>query len=575
MQALKLKRGTLKSSLTKLKNTVDGYTDAINQGYVEAHQRRLDGLWAELQKNHDEIIAASADDNERDAHQLDFDEVDSKVMEIQCSLNNAMLLLTRPPTSCQNTSAQTQDLLTPNLSVNLPKLSIPTYSGEVHEWLGFSDMFTTMVHNNQTLQDVNRFQYLKLALRGDAARHLNSIPVTNANYQKAWDMLEARFSHERVMVFSHLDRLFNNQSLPQESAVGLRKLIDNTMESVRALENLKRDTGHWDDILVYVTMQKLDPETRRRIELSLTDKKVPTFDQLMILLEQHSIALDTMSNSKGKGNSANDSPKKFFGMNEKPRPAPGNVKSHVVSAQDKNQCSFCSETHNIFQCPIFNGKSIPERLQTAKEKKLCLNCLRTGHFVSSCPSTFVCRVCKQKHHSLLHQIQSTDSVVVTNHASNDAKPATQVLLGTAVVHANDHHGALQTCRVLLDTGSQVSFITSACVNRLGLRLEATFCQVTGIASCGGPTADSQVNVQLVSRFEEATFAVTALVVKQVTASVNREPQVFTHVAQFNLESTLQRFWEIEEISESRKLTGEEKACETHFAETHVRNLDGS
>ncbi|CAG7826856.1 unnamed protein product, partial [Allacma fusca] len=156
MQHLKLKRGTLKANLTKLKTTVDGYTtDAIAQGNVEAHQRRLDSIRAELQSNHDGINAASADDAERNAHLFEFDEVDGKVTDLQASLNNGMISLLQPYTANQTTPPQTSEPIMHPVAVSLPKLSNPSFSGKVHEWLAFSDMFTTMVHNNPSLNDVN------------------------------------------------------------------------------------------------------------------------------------------------------------------------------------------------------------------------------------------------------------------------------------------------------------------------------------------------------------------------------------------------------------------------------------
>ncbi|XP_029161713.1 uncharacterized protein LOC114933355 [Nylanderia fulva] len=42
----------------------------------------------------------------------------------------------------------------------------------------------------------------------------------------------------------------------------------------------------------------------------------------------------------------------------------------------------------------------------------------------------------------------------------------------------------------------------------------------------------------------------------------------------DLNQTLRRFWEIEEIPASSKITSEEKACDDHFNSTHSRNSEG-
>jgi hypothetical protein len=54
----------------------------------------------------------------------------------------------------------------------LPDLSVPTFTGEPHEWLAFADLFKTIVHDNTQLSNVTRLQYLKGALRGEARSHI-------------------------------------------------------------------------------------------------------------------------------------------------------------------------------------------------------------------------------------------------------------------------------------------------------------------------------------------------------------------------------------------------------------------
>ncbi|MGR0260826.1 hypothetical protein, partial [Klebsiella pneumoniae] len=45
----------------------------------------------------------------------------------------------------------------------------------------------------------------------------------------------------------------------------------------------------------------------------------------------------------------------------------------------------------------------------------------------------------------------------------------EVLLGTAVLQAKDSQGKFTTVRAVTDSGSQMSFITTDCARRLGIR----------------------------------------------------------------------------------------------------------
>ncbi|KAF0747150.1 Integrase catalytic domain-containing protein [Aphis craccivora] len=57
-----------------------------------------------------------------------------------------------------------------------------------------------------------------------------------------------------------------------------------------------------------------------------------------------------------------------------------------------------------------------------------------------------------------------------------------VLLGTALVHVRDTVGGCQTIRALIDSASQISAITTACCNRLGLKPSRWTVPVTGLSS---------------------------------------------------------------------------------------------
>ena len=79
------------------------------------------------------------------------------------------------------------------------------------------------------------------------------------------------------------------------------------------------------------------------------------------------------------------------------------------SRKSKN-CAVCdSTTHRTWACEKFNEKSVKDRRMLVNEKRLCYNCLGTGHSVKDCPSYMRCRACEKAHHTLIHQCKSSDS----------------------------------------------------------------------------------------------------------------------------------------------------------------------
>ncbi|GFT93123.1 uncharacterized protein TNCV_4401081 [Trichonephila clavipes] len=128
------------------------------------------------------------------------------------------------------------------------------------------------VGNNSTLSDSQKLQYLKLSVKGEAATLLQSIQITNDNYKKAWNALTERYENEAEIINAALNKLVSQPILKQESASGLRKLID-------TLQTLRQPVEYWDTLIIFFLRGKLDSETLRVWTLEQTNKKNPSFSE--------------------------------------------------------------------------------------------------------------------------------------------------------------------------------------------------------------------------------------------------------------------------------------------------------
>jgi len=112
-------------------------------------------------------------------------------------------------------------------------------------------------------------------------------------------------------------------------------------------------------------------------------------------------------------------------------------------------------------------------------KQLCINYLNEGHRVFKCTAS-KCRVCSHAHHTLHRyqnlsephqgrscrdqQGQGTNTSQASSHlvqVLQDTSEINQIILATAVVNVRDRFGQLHRARALLDSGSQVNFMTEA------------------------------------------------------------------------------------------------------------------
>ena len=87
-----------------------------------------------------------------------------------------------------------------NLRVNLPRLQLPIFDGNIQQWQEFWDIFNSTIHEQQTLSAVSKFNYLKSVLKGSALSTIVGIPLTNDNYALAVRLLQEKFGQKEAIV---------------------------------------------------------------------------------------------------------------------------------------------------------------------------------------------------------------------------------------------------------------------------------------------------------------------------------------------------------------------------------------
>lgn len=179
-------------------------------------------------------------------------------------------------------------------------------------------------------------------------------------------------------------------------------------------------------------------------------------------------------------------------------------------------------------------KNVQERIDIARSKKICLNCLSGTHKTHDCISKFSCKTCKKHHHTLLHieskanNEQSIRSNIAQFQATSESEPihiqatvALQrkggVLLATAMIGVRDKNGSIIMLRALLDQGSQSAFISEQAAQKLKLHRENIHAVVSGIGA-KTQVAKHTVEISLFPRFESDFMIETnAVILPKLTA----------------------------------------------------------
>lgn len=278
------------------------------------------------------------------------------------------------------------------------------------------------------------------------------------------DALKYRYGRKRIIISSLVKSIVQLETRSDVEVESLRELHDTLKNRIIALDALVENPMTHSCILLKIFETKLPPELSEKWVLELTEVK-----EKSVNIEFFFKFLNKQVLSKEAGQrSANFNEEVVGSTRERVSTA------SALLASQTNQgiaavCHLCREKgHEIAKCPKLRQSSIEERWQVVREHRLCFNCLKPGN---SFHYSSVCRHPKcsaegygRRHHIMLHgnngnspesQIPTTISGFV---ASNNAEMQ-QILLQTATAMLVGGGGHKVPVRVLLDSGSQRSYIT--------------------------------------------------------------------------------------------------------------------
>ncbi|XP_029161043.1 uncharacterized protein LOC114932808 [Nylanderia fulva] len=482
---------------------------------VSTKLQTLTQLWAKCRCNHEELTAYSIDPDVSDYLKgTEFGDMEDRVLDATDALT--ALQSNMPSTSSIRRDAA--DASSTSRFTSLERIPLPTFNGDQKDWAHFRDMFDSMVVRESGLSNVQKFYYLKSCLTGTALSLIKNLPITDANFESAWKLINDHYQDIQVLTFSLIVRLLKLRPVSGDSPAALETLVNQTREILVSLENLNQLS--WDSILVVMTLMRLDPTIRKSWEENIGKRETfPNYDELEQFLNGKIHALNVASIKSGvtclNDNAVTKNSKHKNGVDSK-------VTSHVANT-NTSVCHLCSAAHNISKCAKFKVMSASERLDSARAAHLCFNCLAKGHFPPSCKNKPGCDKCKKRHHKMLHQAfsprtsdpESINSNAVTSVSSNDhaklsnvtschsgvakSKTLRPVLIATAWVHVRTAEGRELPFRAVIDSGSECSLISEAAAQALRVQRIACSASISGTGATVSGVVKHSTRVELRSR----------------------------------------------------------------------------
>ncbi|XP_049867240.1 uncharacterized protein LOC126367655 [Pectinophora gossypiella] len=490
----------------------------LTRGYLEARLKCVDEYWHNFHTGHQELFKMTTK-QERSTMPYFVEDRYSQCEEIYLNLKadiSDLLHISMAPKPLMSTSSssplkgtsQTEKIV----EVKLPRINLPNYSGAYEEWQSFEDTFTSLIHNNKCLSDVQKLHYLKSCVIGEAKNTIKHFQVTERNYKPAWESLKSRYSQKRLIVNAILKRLFLLKKMTTQSSVQLKALIDNTKECLNSLKSLNIVIESWDPVIIFLLVQKLDQDSHKEWENYVSERNaatLPTQSQFFQFLESRICTLELTT--------AISTPR------EKPKVQ--TITASAATTASTPTCRICNEQHYLCHCKEFGKWSAERRSEYAKENHLCYNCLAIGHSVFNCRQGTTCKICNKRHHSLLHSFKKKEDSVNAEQTSlhaniaDDQEDDTDIvgvsvathfsnakhhraLLATAIVPVRNSSGQSTILRALVDQGSQATFVSERAAQMLKLKKSPIRGTVTGVGSTKTKVSHV-VQLEVLSSYEKS------------------------------------------------------------------------
>ena len=358
----------------------------------------------------------------------------------------------------------------------LPKYTLQTFEGDSREWQSWWEIFQVMVEDDKSIPPIQKFSYLRGALKGEAKATIDGLALTVANYESAKKLLINRYGGKEKIIFNHVQDLLALSVVHQPTVKQLWEFYDKLQIHIRSLQSLGIEGETYGVILTPVVLSRLPTELRMEWARS-GENHESDLKHLMEFLEkevqrrersQVFVPEDPEPISVATGSALASSSSQRSSSSSSSRPG----------------CAWCQGPHPIYRCPALVELSKAKRKSTLMMAGYCIKCFHkpskdSPHSFKNCKVR--CRKCNGNHDMFLcdtpnNNMQGTkkkdEQETKANIAatSSSDSPSSQsipsaVLLQTMQIYVEGEKGKFKV-NALFDTGADRSYICNSVVEKI-------------------------------------------------------------------------------------------------------------
>ena len=399
----------------------------------------------------------------------------------------------------------------------VPAPEPPIFSGDPLQYAAWKSAFEALI-DQRRIPANEKIHYLKKYLSGKARECIEGyfLYTSSTTYEEAKAVLDKRFGDEYTLQHAFREKLEKFPKLSKGDSQGLRRYSD-LLRQCLAVSRVFPSMTSLNDIRENMRMQEKLPRwlVRQWAKIIATYKKAKGFPSFEVFVDfvstEADIACDPCviaTTEKGSKDTKvkRQSRQSFTASSTVDTPTPGKarvgqrkVNSSEATREPKRDtkkwpCVLCKGEHKLYNCDDFKQRSVSERRRIAKRKGLCFNCLVPKHMIKECRNEGRCKICKEKHSTLLHidpaknrdntsestKVKTTEFAdkplpAVSNkahvHLAVEGGTKTSMILPVYISH-KDYPDKEELIYVMLDLQSDITYVLDSVCEHLG----ATGCE---------------------------------------------------------------------------------------------------
>ena len=401
---------------------------------------------------------------------------DPLLLQTQQNIQQLLSQLAQAPQQ-QAPQPQQQAQLPVQHNTRLPKLELKKFAGDITEWTTFWEGFDNSVNKHRNLGDIEKFNYLRAYLEGEALLAVSGLETTAANYAAAVGQLQACYGQTDAIVEAHLYELDNLPTVKNSNDIlGLRRLLFNLQSHLNALSALGAidvTQASFGSIMITRLLRHLPHKFLEEWTKSSANKITDLQRFLKFFREQveaserfNRIKVAQQSTSGGIGHSGKNTKSSQQQQSSSPVLPPTAASLSVKTSSEKGpkkgkqpgKCIFCPEIHFLSRCPV----PLKQKLELIAKEKRCTRCLSANHPTKDCQSSWCCRNCGSEHHTTICS-KAGAKTPATTQKSNQNKSTAATVTNTQQPAANPEEGAAQTLSACAATFGEIYLKTATVI----------------------------------------------------------------------------------------------------------------